>query len=381
MSEKAPVPIGHRPRRPWAAVSFFSLLALAVGTSLIWRWLGEAEALRWLAGAALSTAYVGSIFWRWTPLHRSPTGEPIPRLGPGTIASLVRGLTSAWLVGLGATRASAMDLGWAPSAMVLLTAVLDHLDGRLARATGTASEMGRRVDLDLDGFTTLTAYALAVHLGVLPPIFLIIGALRYLYLLGVWALGQLGISPRPVPPSTARRVIASLQSGFVVGVLLPISGSPSSVVAAGVIAAALLASFGRDTLVVSGAVDVGSDGYRRIVAGMRLILLRALPVGLRVALAGALAWEWIGDPNGGVTEPVAVGLQAILIVAVACLALGMAARTAALGVVVLYLWRISELGPTPERLWVFGAACAVVVLGSGAWSLASPESRIFRYEG
>jgi hypothetical protein len=148
-----------------------------------------------------------------------------------------------------------------------------------------------------------------------------------------------------------------------------------------VIAAVLLASFGRDALVVFGAVDPRSEAYRRIIAGMRSILLRALPVGIRVALVAALAWEWIGagqNPSG--TGLAGVALLAILITAMPCLLLGMAGRTAALGIVVLYLWRISELGASPERLWIFGGACLVVVLGSGAWSVASPESRLFRRE-
>lgn len=382
MSAHPRVPIPHRSSRPWAAISIFSLLALAAGAALLSRWLGEADALRWLAGTTLSTVFVGWVLWRWTPLHRSPTGETISRFGPGAVASLVRGLASAWLVGLVATRASAMALGWAPSAIVLLAAVLDLLDGRLARASGTASEMGRRVDLDLDGFTTLAAYALAVHLGKLPPGFLLIGGLRYEYLFGEWVLRQVGVSLRPVPPSTARRIIASLQSGFLVGVLLPISAPPATTLAGGVIAAALLASFGRDALVVSGALDPSSDGYRRIIAGMRLIMLRALPVGIRVALVAVLAWEWIGaGQNASTTGLAAVSLRAFLIAAVPCLLLGMAGRTAALGIVVLYLWRISEIGATPERLWIFGGACLVVVLGSGAWSVASPESRLFRREG
>jgi hypothetical protein len=149
-----------------------------------------------------------------------------------------------------------------------------------------------------------------------------------------------------------------------------------------VIAAVLLASFGRDALVVFGAVDPRSEAYRRIIAGMRSILLRALPVGIRVALVAALAWEWIGaGQKVGETGLAAVGLRAIVIAAVPCLLLGMAGRTAAFGIVVLYLWRISELGSTPERLWIFGGACLVVVLGSGAWSVASPESRLFRREG
>jgi phosphatidylglycerophosphate synthase len=272
-------------------------------------------------------------------------------------------------------------LGWVPSTLLLLAAVLDHLDGRLARATGTASEMGRRVDLDLDGFTTLAGYALAVHLDKLPPIFLVVGGLRYLYVFGEWALRQAGISPRPVPPSTARRVIASLQSGLLVGVLLPISGPPAAAVAGGVIAAALLASFGRDALVAGGLIDAASDAYRRMIAGMRSITLRILPVGIRVALAAALAWEWFGAArHGGETGPGAIGLRVIVIAAAACLLVGVAGRTAALGIVVLYLWRISELGATPERLWIFGVACLVVVLGSGAWSLAAPETRLFRRE-
>ena len=93
------------------------------------------------------------------------------------------------------------------------------------------------------------------------------------------------------------------------------------------------------------------------------------------------AWEWFGAAQfAGETGPGAIGLRVIVIAALACLLLGVAGRTAALVIVVLYLWRMSELGATPERLWIFGGACLVVVLGSGAWSLAAPETRLFRRE-
>ena len=133
-----------------AAASVFATLCLALGVFLAHRCCGDREALGWLLAAALPTLYVLWAFARALPHHLRATQTPLP-FAPSTGASLLRGLICAWLIGVVGTRLSAAELGWGPSVGLLAAAVLDHLDGKWARASGTASEMGRMLDLDLDG--------------------------------------------------------------------------------------------------------------------------------------------------------------------------------------------------------------------------------------
>ncbi len=83
---------------------------------------------------------------------------------------------------------------------------LDLVDGWVARRTDTVSELGARLDMELDALLILVLSVLvAVSLG---PWVLLIGLMRYLFVLAgsryPWLVG-------PLPPSRARKVVAAVQ--------------------------------------------------------------------------------------------------------------------------------------------------------------------------
>jgi phosphatidylglycerophosphate synthase len=167
-------------------------------------------------------------------------------LGPADYVTLARAL----LVG-GVTALVAEDLilGWtARPALVALAAValvLDAVDGKVARRTGTVSPVGARFDMEVDAFLVLV---LSVHVaGILGPWVLAIGAMRYVYVAAGWVLPWLR---GPVPPSYIAKTVAAVQ-GVVLAVvsaqLLP------NAVAVVLVAAALVLlawSFGRSVLLL-----------------------------------------------------------------------------------------------------------------------------------
>ena len=133
-------------------------------------------------------------------------------------------------------------VGTAPACLVL-----DGLDGRLARARGTASAFGARFDVETDA-------ALLLLLCIAVPLFgpvgwwvIMIGLLRYLYVAAAFVLPSLRT---PLPPRASRKVISVLQNVALLAALLvpALVRLPNWVapLTLGLCLATLCWSFGRD---------------------------------------------------------------------------------------------------------------------------------------
>jgi phosphatidylglycerophosphate synthase len=198
------------------------------------------------AGVAVLGAVVRSTVRR--------TAEPYGPADRVTVArSVLVALCAAMLlVGLApvlvdGVQGPAEDWCWAVVAVALPAWLLDGIDGRVARRTGTATRAGARFDQEVDAVLLLVlALAVAARLG-LPGAWwvLLIGALRYLFLLGLRARPPWR---RPLPFSSYRRVVAGIQGGVLLGALVPLIPLPLAAAATAVALALLLVSFGRDVL-------------------------------------------------------------------------------------------------------------------------------------
>jgi phosphatidylglycerophosphate synthase len=165
------------------------------------------------------------------------------RLGPADRVTLVRAVLTG---GVAALVAEALVRPPAVGVLVGLAGValvLDGVDGRVARRTGTASDFGARFDLEID---VLLVLVLSVHVARdLGPWVLLIGAARHLY----WLAGRwLPWLRAPLPPRSWRKVVAVVQA---VALLLAASGLVPRGAAAAVLVGALVLlveSFGRDVV-------------------------------------------------------------------------------------------------------------------------------------
>jgi len=120
-------------------------------------------------------------------------------LGPADLVTLARAVLVG---GVTALVADGLAGGGTPVAVLVVLAstalVLDAVDGRVARRTGTASELGARFDMETDAVGVLV---LSVHVAtLLGPWVLAIGAMRYAFVAAGRALPWLRA---PLPTSHA----------------------------------------------------------------------------------------------------------------------------------------------------------------------------------
>jgi phosphatidylglycerophosphate synthase len=164
-------------------------------------------------------------------------------LGPADRVTLAR----ATLVGgVAALTADSFDRDVPVGVLVTIAVValvLDAVDGRVARRTGTATALGARFDMETDAFLLLV-----LSLYVARPVgawALAIGAMRYAYVGAAWVLPWLRVT---LPPRYWRKVVAATQGAVLVAAAAGVLPRPLVVVALAVALALLVESFGRDVV-------------------------------------------------------------------------------------------------------------------------------------
>jgi phosphatidylglycerophosphate synthase len=119
------------------------------------------------------------------------------------------------------------------------TLLLDAVDGQVARRTGTATDAGALLDMQLDaGLLGVLSLAVATALGWWV---VLIGAMRYLYVVASWLRPPLAT---PLPRSRFRVVVAGIQGGVLAGALAPFVPADVATAAVAVALGLLVVSFG-----------------------------------------------------------------------------------------------------------------------------------------
>ncbi|KQP37236.1 hypothetical protein ASF44_15015 [Pseudorhodoferax sp. Leaf274] len=212
-----------------------ALLAAAVAACLL------AGFGAWYAPKALALFGLGAACV-WQGLHAH---APHRRFGAANAITLARLALAALLAAaLGEPLASQPGLAWAAVLLATLTAVLDAVDGPLARARGQASAFGARFDMETDALLILVLCALVLQFGKAGAWVLAAGGMRYAFVLAARAWPWLDA---PLPPSWRRKTVCVVQIVALIVCLGPIVPP----LASGALAAASLA-----LLAWSFAVDI-----------------------------------------------------------------------------------------------------------------------------
>ncbi len=273
--------------------------------------------LGWAAGLASGTGL--SVLLAGALVRHRATG-----LGPAGRVTLFRAVLACGVAGLTADSFGSDDNAAILVVLATVGLVLDAVDGRVARRTGTCSSFGGRFDMEVDAFliAVLSAY-------VAPTAgwwVLAIGAIRYLYVAVSWGLRWLR---RPLPSRFSAKVVAAIQ-----GIVLTVAAS--GLVPLGVI---------RVVLAVAMALLV--ESFARDIARLWRERMEPLPpvdhapagplVPAGVVTAAAFAGLWVAlvlpDPTDGLTpgEVLRIPLEGLAFVAAALVLPGRFRRWAAVG--------------------------------------------------
>jgi phosphatidylglycerophosphate synthase len=195
------------------------------------------------AGAAyplMAAAFFGVLFTAvvWV----AGAHHPYARFGPANAVTTIRAMLAALAAGLVGHPVSPAVL-WSVIGLTALMAVLDGLDGWLARSTRMASAYGARFDMETDAACILVLSALVWQHEKAGAWVLCCGLMRYAFVAAGWMLPWLAAPLR----ATRRGRIVAIGQLLGLGVALaPSVPWPASAAVAGVTLAVLGWSFAID---------------------------------------------------------------------------------------------------------------------------------------
>ena len=345
----------------------------------------------WAAAALAIWLYQGAFVARRLGRNHRPTETALlPEFGAGTNTTFLRGWLLACLAGFLVIPRPTGMLAWTPAVIYVFADLADFLDGYLARISDHATLLGEALDIEFDALGLLTAVAVAIHYSALPIWYLPVGLARYAFILGLWARKRAHKATYPLPQSDSRRPLAGLQMGALSIILIPVLHPPLTTLGGILLAVPLMIGFARDWLVVSGVIDPISAGYQTVRKGLKLILLRWLPILLRgTVIVGVIRLGTVGivlSGNAGNSSVsfsllsaagAGIVLRLIELAAGITVALGIAPRVSAGFVLAMILVRAMGGENSPVLLATLMGAVGVLVVGGGAFSVWQPEIRWF----
>jgi phosphatidylglycerophosphate synthase len=227
----------------YALVVGFAGVAMAVFAAGGWLAIGPLYPMK--VGTAFAAMVAAALLLR--------EEHPFPRLGPANRVTTTRAMLVALMAGA-IGESSTRDLASAIVVLTATTAVLDGVDGWLARQTGMASAFGARIDMETDALLILVASILVWQFGKAGAWVLAGGLMRYAFVAAGWILPWMRGTLTPTMRAKTITIVHVI--GLCVA-LAPIVPWPISAVAVGATTVSLGWSF---------AVDVGRLWSARAVS-------------------------------------------------------------------------------------------------------------------
>jgi CDP-diacylglycerol--glycerol-3-phosphate 3-phosphatidyltransferase len=371
----------------WWTTAFISFCAV-IGFNLliISHWRIPSDWTRFVL-PLLPLIYVLAVLRSGLPLnHRAGETRVLAHLGLANGITVVRGVLVSVLACFWNWPATIPfsihhSFAWLPGVIYIAAALLDLVDGMVARHTDHVTRLGERLDTLFDALGLLTAVLAGIFLNQLPLSYLAVALAYYVFSAGIRVRRRVGRMVIPLEPRRAARLIAGFNMGFVGTALLPIYRPPATTIAAMVFMAPLLAGFLRDWLVVSGRIKTGGSQPAPWEEKWQCLFREGLPVILRAVLllSSLAALEktaafFSGNAEGPfyIFGPI---VRPIFLLSIVLVSLGVMGRLAALPILLLSgLW-VSRQGSDPMWCLLMVAAAGLLINGSGNLSLWQPEEK------
>ncbi len=249
MSEESRLPGTRQVRRQWSLAVAICVSVGGGGVAALQRLSPAVVSVNFLLGTGAILA-AELIVFGWL-LERTTAEIGPQRLSLATGITVGRAGVLAVFAGFLAGGRPDGALAWLPGVLFATAAILDGADGAVARATDGVTELGDRLDREVDALIVLVGAVFVVTEGFAPAIYLVAGLGRYGFLLGVRWRQNRGLRVQPLRPSLFRRATGVAQFVAILLASLPVPGSDLSRALTMVAVIPILVSFARDWLIVT----------------------------------------------------------------------------------------------------------------------------------
>jgi CDP-diacylglycerol--glycerol-3-phosphate 3-phosphatidyltransferase len=366
-----------------AVVGVLLLLIVAVVTGVAqgWRMAGQC-----LLQSALLWVFAWHQAWQRRSLnHDVATTLPFARLGWANHLTLLRGLLIAAVGGFLFQNITVALITWLSALLYTVAALLDRVDGFIARRSRQTTRLGSELDTVFDALGLAIAPLLAVGFGKVHWSYLLVSLAYYLFQGGLYWRRRHGQPVYAMTPSTLRRTVAGFQMGFVALALWPVFHAELTRVASFAFMLPLLTGFVIDWLTITGRIRPEHATVTALFGRLARFSATVLQPLVRITLAVMLLWlahvangtQTDGNPTWRVLLFVH-GLQASALL----LAVGLVARIGALIALLLLAWLLPIAAVNVLSVVVVCCAVSIALLGAGRFSISlSDDVWINRHDG
>ncbi len=319
-------------------------------------------AIQWLLISALLWGLVWQQSAKRLQDNRVSVNDALyPSLGWANRLTILRGFLIALCAGFLWQNFNHTLLLWLPAFFYSVAAILDRVDGFVARKTQQTSLMGNALDNVFDALGLLIAPLLALNFAKIHWAYLLVSGAYYAFHLGLRWRNRNGLPNYPLTPNLLRRTLAGFQMGYIAVVLWPPFDAQITRLAGFAFMLPILIGFIVDWFVVSGRVDLQRGHSQKFFDALATGSINwgqpCLRLLFLIALAAMTAQgQWQGLPLLG--QLFAAGL----------IAFGLGARLGALLALILIALLPPEHINAASSIFLFSATW-IMLLGSGRFSL------------
>ena len=336
-----------------------------------------ANAGAWLVMAGLLWGFVCRCVFQRLELNRASAEALLyTTLGWGNRLTILRGglisLTGGFLF-LDQDKALNVLL---PASLYTLAAILDRLDGFVARRSRQVSLLGNELDITFDALGLVIAPLLAISLGKIHGSYLVLSMAYYIYQWGLQRRRSLDLPIYALPPNTLRRTLAGFQMGFIAVALWPVLNPALTTIASVAFMLPVLFGFVMDWWAVSGRLQPQVLNTLDIFSG------KFFQPGLRLLLILLLFWV-VQDDGLFALAGINDYMQVFgLLLSVGLIVLGLVGRLGALLLIMLLGWQHPGVAIDFMGTMLIFTISWILLLGTGRFSLWQWDDEwVKRYDG
>lgn len=374
-------------KRELQLAALLASVVLLAGALALLQIHSQIFAAQWFVFSSLLTSFILLQCWQRRALNRAAVGSPLyPTLGWANRITLLRGVLIAACGGFLWADAPGIATAWICAPLYTVAAILDRVDGFVARRSGRTTLLGTEFDTVVDALGLLVVPLLAVGLDKIHWSYLLVSAAYYLFQLGLYWRRQHGKAVYPLVPNNLRRALAGFQMGFVAVVLWPPFLAPMTNVIGIAFMVPVLIGFGVDWLVVSGGIHPQLPATTRLFNNLAVFSTTFFQPALRLLLLMALFMFSRSSDLAQLTQDnsfwSAAALNYTLGLCAAMIVLGFGGRIGALVLLGLLAWYFPAVSLNSAMGAVIVSAVWILLLGCGRFSLWQGDDRwVTRYDG